>query len=285
MFAQPIDVVLAGGPVRLYSAGPADGPPILLLHGAMLDTAELSWGVVGPRLAERHRVYAIDLPRHGGSRPWLGPVGQVRLEAVVDGLLAELGVDRIQLIGLSMGAGVALGYLLRHPERVSSAILIAPGGLESRRPLQFLTWVALNTPRLMRLTTAYLSASPTTVRRSMAMALRHGSGTTSFDRIVELAQQEARSKRRRHEPALDDWQVLAYGPRRMRLNFQPELGAVSVPTLWVRGDGDPLVSQVDLDAAAAATPGSVTAVVADAGHLVPLDQPETLLALITGFSG
>lgn len=63
-FAQYTNLTLAGGPIRLYSNGSADSPPILLLHGAMLDTSELTWLHLTPILAQTHRVYAIDFPRH-----------------------------------------------------------------------------------------------------------------------------------------------------------------------------------------------------------------------------
>src|SRR5690625_149931 len=71
VFTDPTELTVCGGPVRVYTGGQS-GPVLLLLHGAMLDTAAGVWRRVGPALAGEHRVVAVDLPRHGGSRPWRG---------------------------------------------------------------------------------------------------------------------------------------------------------------------------------------------------------------------
>ncbi|MEV0895065.1 alpha/beta fold hydrolase [Promicromonospora sp. MEB111] len=277
------DLTVAGGPVRLCTSGRSDAPPVLLLHGAMLDTAELDWMHVAPALAERFRVLAIDLPRHGGSRPWSGPVDQPLLQRVVIGLLDQLGIERAALVGLSMGGGVSIGTALDHPDRVSAAVLLAPGGLGARRPAQLVTWLSTRTPGLLRATTAWLARSPRAVRRSLADNLQHGADTPGFERAVELAQREAEQKARHREPALDDWQSLSFGPFAMRTDFLPALHRLSVPTLWVRGSEDPLVLQPELDAAVAAAPGARSAVLPGAGHLSTLDQPDRVAALVEEF--
>jgi hypothetical protein len=51
-FADSTALTLAGGPVQLHTSGKPWAPPVLLLHGAMLDSAELSWRFVAP--ATRH---------------------------------------------------------------------------------------------------------------------------------------------------------------------------------------------------------------------------------------
>lgn len=282
-FDEVRDLTVAGGPIRLYSSGRADAPPVLLLHGAMLDTAELDWMHVAPALAEHFRVLAIDLPRHGGSRPWPGRVDQAQLQRIVIGLLDQLGIERTALVGLSMGGGVSIGTALDHPERVSAAVLLAPGGLGARRPAQFLTWLSTRTPGLLRATTAWLARSPRVVRKSFVDNLQHGAGTPGIERAVERAEREAEQKHWHREPALDDWQALAYGPWAMRTNFLTELHRMAVPTLWVRGSADPLVLQPELDAAVAAAPGARTEVLPGAGHVSTLDQPERVAALVREF--
>lgn len=282
-FDEVRDLTVAGGPVRLYTSGRPDAPPILLLHGAMLDTAELDWMHVAPALAERFRVLAIDLPRHGGSRPWPDRVDQALLQRVVIGLLDKLGIGRTALVGLSMGGGVSIGTALDHPDRITAAVLLAPGGLDARRPAQFLTWLFTRTPGVLRATTAWLARSPRAVRRSFVDNLQHGADTPGLERAIEIAGREADQKHRHREPALDEWQTLAYGPFAMRTNFLPALHRMSVPTLWVRGSEDPLVLQPDVDAAVAAAPGARSVVLPGAGHLSTLDQPERVATLVGEF--
>src|SRR5690606_26627574 len=122
------DLHVGGGPLRVYEAGPADAPTVLLLHGAMLDNAHVIWRHLAPELAKTWHVLVPDLPRHGASRPWTGTVDQPRLEEVIDQLLDELDIDRAALVGLSFGGGVATGYALNRPERVSGLVAIGPGG-------------------------------------------------------------------------------------------------------------------------------------------------------------
>jgi len=282
VFDTYTDLTVSGGPVRLYRAGDT-GPPLLLLHGAMLDTAQGVWRHVAPDLAADYRVHLVDLPRHGGSRPWRGVLDDAFYRRFLDDLLDALDLPQATIIGLSMGAGIATGYALDRPERVSSLIAIGPGGMGARHPAQFLTWLFMRTPGTMRLTTRYLARRPELVRKSMTTSLTAGANTRDFENIVRLATEEARAKDAHGEPALDDWQARAYGPFAMRLNFLPDLPRLTVPTLWVRGDQDTLVGAAELSAAATATPGSRLVTVADAGHIVTYDQPDELTRLARDF--
>jgi pimeloyl-ACP methyl ester carboxylesterase len=282
LFETHTDLTVSGGPVRHYQAGDT-GPPVLLLHGAMLDTAQGVWRRVAPALAADHRVHLVDLPRHGGSRPWQGVLDDAFYRRFLDELLDALGLPQVAMIGLSMGGGIATGYALDHPERVSSLIAVGPGGIGARRRAQLLTWLFLRAPGAMRLTSRYLARRPELVRKSMLTSLTAGANTRDFEDIVRLAIEEARAKDTHGEPGLDDWQTQAYGPFSMRLNLLPELSRLTVPTLWVRGDQDSLVGADELTAAAAAAPGSRLVTVADAGHIVTYDQPDEFTRLARDF--
>ncbi|GHF64010.1 3-oxoadipate enol-lactonase [Kitasatospora xanthocidica] len=101
-------------------SGPADGPPLVLLHA--LGERASDWDVVLPGLAPGHRVYALDLRGHGDS----GRPGAYGLPAMRDDVLAfldALGLDRVDLIGHSLGGAVA--YLLAQaaPERIDRLVL------------------------------------------------------------------------------------------------------------------------------------------------------------------
>ena len=276
------DLIVCGGPVRLYRAGAA-GPPVLLLHGAMLDTGQGVWHDVIAPLARDHRVHVIDLPRHGGSRPWAGHLDDAFYRRFVGELLDALGLDRVSLVGLSLGGGVATGFALDHPDRVSALVAIGPGGLGARRPHQFLTWAMLRMPGLLRWCSWILARFPWLIRSSLAANLTAGADTPGFERIISSAVQEARQKNRYGERALDDWQIAAYGPRAMRHDLTPQLHRLAVPTLWVRGDRDPLVGAAELDAAHAQTPDSQLVTIAGAGHIVTYDQPDEFVRVVRAF--
>jgi 3-oxoadipate enol-lactonase len=109
--------------------GSAGAPPLVLLHG--LGSAAGDWEGVAPAFALHWRVYAPDLRGHGRSgRP--GDYSMELMEADVLGFLDALGLDRVDLIGHSMGGLV--GYLLAgdHPGRVGRLILEDVAALRPR---------------------------------------------------------------------------------------------------------------------------------------------------------
>ena len=277
-----VDITVSGGPVRVHLAGDA-GPSLVLLHGAMLDTGLGVWHDVIADLACDHRLYVVDLPRHGASRPWRGTLDDRFYRRFVGDLLDELGLDRVALIGLSLGGGVATGFALEHPDRVEALVAIGPGGLDAVRPYQFLTWACTRTPGLLRASSWLLARFPGLVRSSLAANLVAGADTPGFDRIVDCAVEEARAKNRHGERALDGWQVQAYGPRTMRVYLTPELHRLAVPTLWIRGGDDPLVGAEVLDEAHKRTPDSQLVTIAGAGHIVTYDRPAEFLRVLREF--
>ncbi|MFD5466671.1 alpha/beta fold hydrolase [Kitasatospora sp. NPDC127059] len=101
-------------------SGRPDGPPLVLLHA--LGERAADWDTVLPDLAPGHRVYAPDLRGHGDS----GRTAEYDLERMREDVLAfldALGLDRVDLVGHSMGGAVA--YLLAQaaPERVNRLVL------------------------------------------------------------------------------------------------------------------------------------------------------------------
>ncbi|WP_280424846.1 alpha/beta fold hydrolase [Nocardia carnea] len=271
-FERCTDLTIGGGPIRHYRSGD-EGPPVLLLHGGMMDTAEGVWRDIAHRMAAKYQVHAIDLPRHGASRPWPGRLDREFFDRFLDDLFDRLELPPTAVIGLSLGGGIGIGYALRNPGRVSALIAIGPGGIGAKRRAQFITWAVMRTPGVLKLTSKYLARSPEAVRRSMIAGLTAGADTRDFDTILDLVRAEARAKARYGEPALDDWMADAYGPRRMRLDYLTELDRLAVPSLWIRGENDPLVGHSELAAAAAAAPGGRFVTIPDAGHIVTYDQP------------
>ena len=115
-----------GGGERLVLDGEiaGDGPPVVLLHGLSATRRNL---VQGSRalLRRGYRLIAYDARGHGASSaaPSYDYDGLVEdLEAV----LAELSLDRVALVGSSMGAATAMAFTLRHPERVAALVQITP---------------------------------------------------------------------------------------------------------------------------------------------------------------
>jgi pimeloyl-ACP methyl ester carboxylesterase len=122
----------AGGVRLAYRAwGPPGAPPLVLLHG--LGEGAADWDGVAPAIARHWRVYAPDLRGHGRS-DWPGDYSVELMVADVLGFLDALGLDRVDLIGHSMGGLVACLLAQERPERVRRLILEDVGTLRPRPP-------------------------------------------------------------------------------------------------------------------------------------------------------
>jgi pimeloyl-ACP methyl ester carboxylesterase len=98
-----------GTAIAWFRTGPADGPPILLIHGAASD--HTTFRVVGPRFAERRAVHAMDRRGRGASddsEPYAIDREAEDVAAVVDAIAADAGVP-VDVVGHSYGGRVALG--------------------------------------------------------------------------------------------------------------------------------------------------------------------------------
>ena len=131
-------VRVMGARVRYYRLG--DGPPVILLHG--LGEAGVVWyGNMEP-LARRHLVYALDLPGHGASDK---PRWANSLERSAEFLVAfmeALGLERVSMVGNSVGGLLALVTALNYPQRVGHLVLEDSAGL-GRELAWFLRWMSM----------------------------------------------------------------------------------------------------------------------------------------------
>jgi 4,5:9,10-diseco-3-hydroxy-5,9,17-trioxoandrosta-1(10),2-diene-4-oate hydrolase len=126
----------AGG-MRLHyyeagpDAGPPGGPPVVMLHGG--GPGASAWTNFGPNLpvfAERFRTLLVDQPGFGQSArpPVTGSYFTFSADALA-ALLTELGIQRVHLLGNSLGGGTAVRFALNYPERAGRLVLMGPGGL------------------------------------------------------------------------------------------------------------------------------------------------------------
>ena len=123
----PRELEVASKRLRYLELGAATQFRFVLLHGFGADLN--SWMFTQPALSEGRRTIALDLPGHGGSTKDVGSGDADALVDVVDGALAELGIDHVHLVGHSMGGAVAALVAARRPERIATLTLIAPSGL------------------------------------------------------------------------------------------------------------------------------------------------------------
>lgn len=118
--------------VETYTVDAGEGPPVLLIHGYG-DTAD-GWRRVVPGLLKDHRVVAFDVPPFGRSgEPPEGKLLDFYTDFLPE-LLDELGLERMTVIGHSLGGAIALRFAIENPERVERLGLVAPAGLGTAPP-------------------------------------------------------------------------------------------------------------------------------------------------------
>jgi 3-oxoadipate enol-lactonase len=116
-----LTIPVGGGVLAADDSG-GDRPPLVLVHAGWTDRS--SWAGVASRLAGRYRIISYDARGYGASPPPRAPFSQLGdLVTVLD----HVGLRQAALVGHSGGGGTAIGLAVRHPERVSALVLLAPG--------------------------------------------------------------------------------------------------------------------------------------------------------------
>ena len=281
-------LTVCGGPVCVYEAGESNCAPIVLLHGAMYDESRFIWDALFPALCERYHVFAIDTPRHGGSRPWEGELDRARLLEILTETFSLLGLDRFSIIGLSMGGGLAIEFASLHPEKIASLVLFEPGGLGEHVDLQLITWLYLKTPGMLRmLSRRYVKLQDPAIEKLLFTIFTKGTKPQNPARLTAILKDEIRGKFECGENDMDDWQIGAIAPLHLKWNLLSQVCSIACPTLWLRGEQSTLVKQSEMERAVAlARENGAKAdltVIPNAGHILPLEQPEQANARVLAF--
>jgi pimeloyl-ACP methyl ester carboxylesterase len=111
--------------VAWYALG--SGPPLILLHG--LADSHRTWQSVTPLLANRFRVFMLDLPGHGFSARPDAPYTLPWYAETVVAWMDAIGLERAHICGHSYGGGIAQWMLLENRDRIDRLALVAAGGL------------------------------------------------------------------------------------------------------------------------------------------------------------
>ena len=254
------DIRRAGGKLHYAALGHKDGggkPPIVLLHklGGWLS----DWRFVAPALAEGRRVLAFDLPGHGGSRwdgvpPYIQTLGETA--ALLVGALDELGIDKIDLIGTSLGGCVAVPLSAFWPERVRKLAIVS-SALGGRRTL---AEVKVAVEDRQRGVTVDAEGYPLPVPDDM---LRNTFGIVNAETINKEGWESRKAAGLWAQPSERGVGIT---------DIRGTLARVTAPTLLLYGEYDKAYYKFR-EAAEAALPKSITKIVPKSGAFVMMDNP------------
>lgn len=261
-------VAVDGGKLYYESAG--DGKPVVLIHGFTLDRR--MWDAEFEALSEDFRVIRYDLRGHGKS-------SSVEKEFThiddLHALLKELGLTKVQLIGLSLGGEIACNFSIAYPEQVQSAVLIDP-----YYPLQD------NAPKF---------AFNRRISEHISLGRQQGikAGLTSWlsDPLFEPACEDKRLKEK-----LEDIVITghgSHGEKSLFLSFKKKiesdklnnksLSDVRCPILFLIGERDLPRFHAVADYFADRVPSISVVEVPKAGHMANMENPSFVMDQINSF--
>lgn len=262
-----------------YRRAGTEGPTVVLLHGAGVDDADLSWRHTVETLAEEYQVYAPDWPGHGESDP-IDEHSIDRYREVFEGFVDAVGLDEFALVGISMGAAVALGYALDAPERVRALGLVDSYGLGAQVPGGSMLYALSLVPGANATGWSMLGSSRTATVTGLANVVYDP--TTLDDGFVEGIND--RASERGAGMAFTDFQRNEITPDgRARTNYADRLGELAVPTLLVHGESDPLFPVAWARRASELIPDNELVVFGDCGHWPTREHPERFDATLLSF--
>ncbi|NRP73786.1 Tropinesterase [Ensifer psoraleae] len=118
--SEPVgDRVKVNGMLMYYEVS-GEGDPLIVLHGAYMNIP--SMGEIIPKLAETHKVYALELQGHGRTTDIDRPITYPNLADDVAAFMDAAGIKKADVFGYSMGSAAGLQLAIRHPEKVNKLV-------------------------------------------------------------------------------------------------------------------------------------------------------------------
>ncbi|WP_397546512.1 alpha/beta fold hydrolase [Rhodothermus marinus] len=244
--------------LHLEVQGPEDGPPVLLLHG--WGSSARLMAPIAEALADRYRVFNVDLPGHGLTPPPPEPWGVAEHAALVAELIRRRIGRPVVLVGHSNGGRIGL-YLASEPDGAAllrALVLISPSGMRPRRP-----WHYYLRATLARLLKAPFQVLPQPLREPALDWLRH---TVVWKALGS-------SDYRRLEGVMRETFV-----RIVNTYVEDRLARIDIPVLVFWGERDRAVGRAQMERLVQALPDAGLVVLKNAGHYGYLDAPDTFIA-------
>jgi pimeloyl-ACP methyl ester carboxylesterase len=118
--AQPVGDRVEVNGMQMYYEVSGAGDPLIVLHGAYMNIP--SMGAIIPKLAESHKVYALEFQGHGRTTDIDRSITYPNLADDVAAFMDAVGLQKADVFGYSMGAAAGLQFAIRHPEKVNKLI-------------------------------------------------------------------------------------------------------------------------------------------------------------------
>ena len=257
------------GGLRLHAMVAGSGPTVLLLHGLNIGWGE--WYAMLPTLVKTYRVVALDFPGSGDSSKidFISSDVPKLFVRAAETALETLAPDGAIVVGHSLGAWVALKLAITHHPLVRGVVAISAPGLSPKLPARF--WPLAIRPLAKLL--AAKAVPPTTEN------MKNFLGDVMVNRAMLIEECVAYVTEAIVRPPITHPFHLIHRmirPFRVREEFMfsaGEIASVRRPMAIIHGAEDPLIPLRSVQPAFARFPNAHVAVLADTGHVPPIERP------------
>jgi pimeloyl-ACP methyl ester carboxylesterase len=262
-----------GRSLNYVDIGEGDDTPVLFVHG--LSGQWQNWLENIPRIAEERRVIAPDLPGHGRSEMPQEKISTQGYARSLKGLLDALEIDRVHVVGNSLGGFVAAELVVEFPERVDRLVLVSAAGISNsnayRAPALTIGRIAGTLASVTAARHRRMAARRLTRHAALALVARHPS------RLKADLAWEAMMKGANPPGFYDAFRAS------IEYDFRDRLPEIEAPTLVVWGANDSVISVHDADQFERLIDDSRKVVMEDTGHVPMLERPNAFNDLLLDF--
>lgn len=260
---EPAFVDAGGRRLRYLRMGPAEGVPLLLLHGFGADLN--NWMFNHPALAEDRPVYALDLPGHGASTKDVGTGDVAGFAEAVRDVLDAVEIEQTHVVGHSLGGAVALALALDTPDRVDTLTLIACAGLGSEINGDFIEgFIRAGRRKQMKPVLELLVSDPALISRDM------------IEDVLKYKRLDGT------DAALERIASANFANGHQKQSFADRLAALKPPAQVIWGREDRIIPARHAESLPAAL---AVHVLDGAGHMVHMEKAGEVNALIRVHAG
>lgn len=253
------DVATRFGTTHVLSSGAAVGTPIVLLHAVAVSSP--SWYADIGALGAAHPVYAIDTITDPGRSIQSAPVrnGDDYAAWLVE-VLSALHLDGVHLVGLSYGGWLALNQAHRSSTGIASVTAVDPAGALGRPKTSFIIKIVPDS-------VLALAKSEKAIHRLLG---RLNNGSVPRQPLLDLS-----------VAGLRTFEAKQPFPKRMS---DADLHSITLPTLLLLCERSPVNdAQRAADRVRRCIPNCEVEVVADSGHMLPIEHPELFTQRLLSF--
>lgn len=272
----PRTTTLHGHELAYLDSG--SGNVVLFLHGLL--GSHRNWAHLIGRINDNHRVIVPDLFGHGQSAKPAGDYSLGAHAATMRDLLDRLGIERITLVGHSLGGGIAMEFYYLFPARVDRLVLVASGGLGREvNPVLRSATLPLAEWVLPVIASRWMVSRAEAAGRVMSkMGWKPGSDITAiWQGFTSLGNGDSRRAFLATTRAVID----PGGQTVSAHDYLPD--ALPIPTLIVWGSRDRMIPAWHAIRAQQSIPDSRLELFEGAGHFPHLDQPDRFAAVLRDF--